>query len=258
MHIFWRETRAHLEVHPHIHTEESSGTLITPDLWMNKCKSPDEQTSSPSSSPKLNDNQQTSPLPLISVAHPSKLLSMPPESSDLKRQQRNKIHRKNKRKMNNVPICTNSTVTNNNLVSDMPQDLRVRHTPISFDRSEPPSSRSDLNSAALAKQKKVFDGLLPPPTILVPYPFLLPIPIPIPIPIPLPISSSLLNRKTNVEQETQTVDEEVTIIKVLNDKSDINEDIDNKIATRPLRKRKRVLEKKTTKVPVKNKRMLLT
>lgn len=256
MHIFWRETRAHLEVHPHIHNEESSGNLITPDLWMNKCKSPDRPTSSPSSSPKLNDHQQTSPLPLITVAHPSKLLSMLPETSDLKRQQRNKIHRRNKRKLNGVPICTNSTSTNsNNNVSDMPQDLRVRHTPISFDGGDPP--RDDNNSATLTNQKRVFDSLLPPPTILVPYPFLLPIPIPIPIPIPLPISSNLFNRKTTIEAGTQTIDEDVTMIKVLNNKSDINEDIDNKCA-RPLRKRKKLLEKKTTKVPVKSKKVLIT
>ncbi|VEN53824.1 unnamed protein product [Callosobruchus maculatus] len=48
MHIFCRETRAHLELHPHLHTEETSstgGNLITPDLWLRNCTSPENNRS---------------------------------------------------------------------------------------------------------------------------------------------------------------------------------------------------------------------
>ncbi|RZC33651.1 sine oculis-binding protein -like, partial [Asbolus verrucosus] len=258
MHIFWRETRAHLEVHPHLHGEESSsGTLITPDLWMNKCKSPDVQTPSPSSSPKLAEPQQTSPLPLITVAHPSKLMSMPQQEPEGKRQ-RSKMQKKSKKKCINLPSCT-STKT---FISEMPQDLRVRHTPTDFEGGRLGDEGAKKTAPQLEQtgeamnHRRFLDSLVPPPTVLVPYPIILPLPIPIPIPIPLPVPSSLLNK--NKEEKCRDMSSQTDEERQTN--SSQNEDVEEnneRVSGRPLRKRKRIVEKKS-KFVIKNKKILST
>ncbi|KAJ3622625.1 hypothetical protein Zmor_004434 [Zophobas morio] len=263
MHIFWRETRAHLEIHPHIHGDESSGTLITPDLWMNKCKSPETQLS-PSSSPKLETRQQTSPLPLITVAHPSKLMSLP-LNDDYKR--RGKVQKKSKKKSLSVPAVSNKSFS-----SEMPQDLRVRHTPTDFESSrlrgdEPKASsvaeadsRLDQQGCSdeAANRRKLLDSLVPPPTILVPYPLILPLPIPIPIPIPVPVPNGVLSKnckddeKKHVDVCVQTEEEEAS-----QRVNEVVEEDNEKANVRPSRKRKRIVEKKS-KFVIKNKKILST
>ncbi|EEZ99201.1 sine oculis-binding protein homolog [Tribolium castaneum] len=268
MHIFWRETRAHLEMHPHVHGEESSsGTLITPDLWMSKCKSPEVQVSSPSSSPKLGENsQQTSPLPLITVAHPSKLMSV--QEAEPKRH-RNKVQKKKKRNVN-LPSCTS---TNKTFSSDMPQDLRIRHTPTDFEANRlnsedanktQPEGASRLSqtqyfcNSEAAAHRKLMDNLVPPPTILVPYPLILPLPLPIPIPIPLPFPKGLLNKVRDDGGKSQDAScqtgEELISSQIVSEKVEDNTGINS---IRPLRKRKRIVEKKS-KFLLKNKKILST
>ncbi|KAJ8951508.1 hypothetical protein NQ318_000204, partial [Aromia moschata] len=212
MHIFCRETRAHLELHPHLPVDEStSGTLITPDLWLKNCRSPERRTPSPStSSPKSSEKPpQTSPLPPHHRHAPLKADS--PES----KRNRLKMHKKTRKRLPSTITCNNFSRSASN---DAPEDLRIRHTPTDFEarvsieenikisqkeklpepvfgpappaetrlptpqyfpsNQEPPSFQPSF--------RKPFDSILPPPTIIVPYPLILPLPIPIPIPIPIP------------------------------------------------------------------------
>ncbi|XP_050308980.1 sine oculis-binding protein homolog [Anthonomus grandis grandis] len=184
MHIFCRETQAHLELHPHIHEGDSSGNLITPDLWMKNCVSPPQTSRSPPKPPPIE------PLHLITVAPPSKLLA-----NDSKRN-RSKHVKRSKR-----GGCS-STITS--LCEDAPQDLRIRQSPPVMPETPPevlsgPSKddatcrveeelKQESSQANLSSQniRAILSSILPPPTTFVPYPVILPLPIPIPIPIPIP------------------------------------------------------------------------
>uniref|UniRef100_A0A182R7F7 Sine oculis-binding protein n=1 Tax=Anopheles funestus TaxID=62324 RepID=A0A182R7F7_ANOFN len=103
MQIFCNETQAHLEMNPHLKEKSSStGSLITPELWMKNCKScsispvSDRSDSvSPVPSIPVRSSPEPSPItlrsptpakkPLISVAPPSKLLSKSLQQSSLSR-----------------------------------------------------------------------------------------------------------------------------------------------------------------------------
>lgn len=222
MHIFCRETRAHLELHPHLPDEPAStGGLITPDLWLKNCKSPDPNSSSPPLSPKLTESlQQTSPLPLITVAHPSKFMVHKRDSPELNKRHRTKVQKKRRRKCSATVTC--SPTMKSPPITEIPQDLRIRHTPPTLDRlpyeDDPrpsvynqnfvhPFQRSyfDIPNGFSAPHPRLLhpqlfspppqlplppqpppqQNLLPPVTILVPYPLIIPLPLPIPIPIPL-------------------------------------------------------------------------
>lgn len=226
MHIFCRETEAHLEIHPHLHGDDHSGAgLITPDLWLKNCKSPDSQASSPPCSPKPSENNvQTSPLPLITVTHPSKLMPQVNQENDVKRNR--KVQKKHRKR---TPIAIPSHRPSVN--ADMPQDLRIRHTPEkTFDASRfPKETAPDVHSFHpndLRSQFFPFNNLfspnprlinphflnqpppakkfpidLPPVTVLVPYPVV--VPLPLPIPIPLPLSDFLPKEKTSKSKQTE-------------------------------------------------------
>ncbi|CAH1969448.1 unnamed protein product [Acanthoscelides obtectus] len=264
MHIFCRETRAHLELHPHLHNESSSstgGNLITPDLWLRNCRSP-ENNRSPSPVQASADNmeefvekpQQTSPLPLIAVTHPSKLMESPEV-----RKNRFKSQKKTRKRL------PSATVTCNNYIkpisNDLPQDLRVRHTPTDFDNkvkdripsAKPESAKPGENCKSTNPPEepktpsffKPFGGILPSPTLLVPYPIIIPLPIPIPIPIPIPLKDP--NKETaEVSLQTEVLDEDATSqteidVVGLDEKED--EEV-KRISTRHVRKRKRLYEPK--------------
>lgn len=197
MQIFCRETRAHLEMHPHItgnNLEASESSLITPDLWMKNCKSPSESKSlspppSPSS-PTIDVVQQSSPIPLITLTHPSKLLATTPEEDNV-RNKRSKIQKRQRKR------CS-STVTTNSKVTDGPQDLRIRHSPI-VDKDDhvyyPETVQQQQQHHQRQEENRLNSNhILPPVTVLVPYPILFPVPLP--IPIPLPITSFLKAEKT--------------------------------------------------------------
>ncbi|KRT84718.1 hypothetical protein AMK59_1393, partial [Oryctes borbonicus] len=232
MHIFCRETRAHLEMHPHLPIDDSGTGLITPELWMRNCKSPESKTPTPPDSPKPQQQAnlpQTSPLPLITVAHPSKLLASNCDSHDGNRRIRSKPQRKRKR-------CS-STVTCPNFVKpqpELPQDLRVRHSPVNCiethqirDSINPPPER--IPNPYFYHQQPSFPpdpriphpafghplpqppppikpaapNVLPPVTVLVPYPIL--VPVPLPVPIPLPLKSFLQAEQTRKPVEIKNV-----------------------------------------------------
>ncbi|KAJ8918926.1 hypothetical protein NQ315_016828 [Exocentrus adspersus] len=251
MHIFCRETRAHLELHPHMHVEDAaSGNLITPDLWMRNCKSPERRTPSPEISPKPPEKPpQTSPLPLISVTHPSKLMALPEPPPQ---RNRVRIQRKARKRLPSTVTC-----------NDSPQDLRVRHTPTPTEEDIPkktpqkepgnervpnPAQYSTTQQSPAASLRKQLDSILPPPTIIVPYPLVLPLPIPIPIPIPIP---GLLKKETaevamQTDAEFLDANEEVVVnhsevdVVSLDEKEEVVEEAEEvKKIGRPLRKRKR-------------------
>ncbi|KXJ84035.1 hypothetical protein RP20_CCG021204 [Aedes albopictus] len=91
MQIFCNETQAHLDMNPHLKEKcASTGSLITPDLWLKNCKSRSVSPASDRSesvspapsipmhpSPEPSPSMQSPPAkkPMISVAPASKLLS---------------------------------------------------------------------------------------------------------------------------------------------------------------------------------------
>lgn len=285
MHIFCRETTAHLELHPHLSTEESSsGTLITPDLWMKNCKSPEVRSPSPTESSKSFDKPvQLLPLPLVSVTHPSKLIDLGET-----RRNRLKIHKKSKRRLPATVTCTFIKSP----LSDMPQDLRVRHSPIEIESNSkfphsidtnsqndkpddlskplvPPVAGKEATSSNIPNQvnmeeqqatvRNIFEKLLPPPTILYPYPIFLPVPIPIPIPIPITKKTDSPVVTKDVCVQTETKNEQIKIEATEEDTNNYDVDkltIDNKkeviIVGRSLRKRKKISEVRSS---IKSKRL---
>lgn len=271
MHIFCRETTAHLELHPHLHVEESSsGNLITPDLWMRNCKSPEGRSPSPVISPKSFEKPvELLPLPLISVAHPSKLI-------DLAETKRNRL-KSNKKSKRRLPATVTFNRYEKSPTCDMPQDLRVRHSPVDsestckfspnietnlkkdrpddFSKSScteaVPPKNSPLEQSNLEQDtmKNVLEKLLPPPTILYPYPIFLPVPIPIPIPIPIPTKNIELAKETKdgiVQTESVNIEIETKIKERLENNSDVRTVTEEVIGVtrvgRPLRKRKKICE----------------
>ncbi|EAT35987.1 AAEL011893-PA [Aedes aegypti] len=89
MQIFCNETQAHLDMNPHLKEKSAStGSLITPDLWLKNCKSrsmspASDRSESVSPTPSMHQSPEPSPTmrsppskkPMISVAPASKLLS---------------------------------------------------------------------------------------------------------------------------------------------------------------------------------------
>lgn len=215
MHIFCRETRAHLEMHPHLPVDDSGSGLITPELWMKNCKSPESKSPSPQASPKgahQNDRPQTSPLPLITVAHPSKLMAS--DLNDANRRIRGRNQRKQRKRCPSTVTCSNLKVQ-----PDLPQDLRIRHSPPNcvennhrekevihphperipnpyfYHQQQPPfppdpriphpSCLNQFQQVPAPQKPPAPPNVLPPVTVLVPYPVMVPVPLPIPIPLPL-------------------------------------------------------------------------
>ncbi|KAL1505185.1 hypothetical protein ABEB36_004806 [Hypothenemus hampei] len=203
MHIFCRETKAHLELHPHLYgvadsssSSSSAMGLITPDLWLKNCTSPKPMQLSP---------VQSEPLQLISVASPSKLLAAADDSSG-----KSKIHRSKSKKLKKMTIypatITKSSIMNN----DIPQDLRVKQV-IEPDGVPPPVVSSE--PMTLDSMRNILGNILPSPTTFVPYPVILPLPIPIPVPIPIPkIFKSNTGKDLIVLQDNSTQTNEITSI----------------------------------------------
>lgn len=90
MHIFCRETQAHLDLNPHLVNASSTSNLITPELWLKNCKS---RSASPASERSGSPNHENvppkpatekaelpktqgkkSPMPLITIAPTAKLM----------------------------------------------------------------------------------------------------------------------------------------------------------------------------------------
>lgn len=252
MHIFCRETKAHLELHPHLHgtlnDPAPSGALITPDLWLRNCTSPTPPTVL--TPPAI--TRTVSPAPLISVAPSSKLLT------------------KNRcRNLKRMKKGCSSTVTSNLGANDIPQDLRVRPTPVKDElpsieestiqvktnlKDEPEANQEQPNGRLTPTNiKTILGNILPPPTTFVPYPVILPLPVPIPIPIPIPKmfkshdGKDLVELKDNSTQTYQIESEDETEgHENISNNNNVTEEVGKTPVTeckRLLRKRKRITPK---------------
>lgn len=118
-------------MHPHIAPDSAcENGLITPDLWLRNCKSPepyerDDSSPLPFDSAKIGDrNIQTSPLPLITVTPSSKLMPQAAEPCPLNLHNGSRSKSVIKNKKNRTSNSGNRQLSPSN---DLPQDLRVRH-----------------------------------------------------------------------------------------------------------------------------------
>ncbi|XP_059057577.1 sine oculis-binding protein homolog [Achroia grisella] len=150
MHIFCRETQAHLELNPHLVNASSSSNLITPELWLKNCRSrsaspisersgsptPDgvsaKQTNSEKPETQKAQNRK-SPLPLITIAPTAKLMKpkLPSEertsiqkSPEIKKDARsNKMNLRKRRTSKCSATITSQTVKRTS--TPKAQDLRI-------------------------------------------------------------------------------------------------------------------------------------
>lgn len=178
MHIFCRETQAHLDLNPHLVNASSSSNLITPDLWLKNCKSrsvspTSEQSNSPSTERNQNSekietstSQRKSPLPLITIAPPAKLMNpKPPEerpiqkSPETKKDMRNtKMNLRKRRASKCSATVTSQTVRHNS--TPKAQDIKMRSP--SVDASSPASSITVGNNV-LHSPPNTMNHPIPPP-----------------------------------------------------------------------------------------------
>lgn len=178
MHIFCRETQAHLDLNPHLVNASSSSNLITPDLWLKNCKSRSvSPTSERSASPctdknPINDkietttSQRKSPKPLITIAPPAKLMNpKPPEerpiqkSPETKKDMRNtKINLRKRRASKCSATVTSQTVRHNS--TPKAQDIKMRSP--SIDASSPSSSITVGNNVLHSPPNNMSHPIPPP------------------------------------------------------------------------------------------------
>ncbi|XP_065224584.1 sine oculis-binding protein homolog isoform X2 [Planococcus citri] len=111
-----------------------------------------------------------------------------------------------------APVVGRSSLANSQIppllpITRPPQIINQNPQPVS---QPPPPPQVLPVAAANAAQNSAPKSILPPPTVLVPYPIVLPIPIPIPIPIPLPIflndAKKTTDDKTRDEEEQEAVE----------------------------------------------------
>lgn len=214
MNIFCKETRAQLELHPHLQnttllpenlckTLEPNLPLITPDLWLRDCHSPPPP-------PLLPSSPQRSCSPL----QPPR----PPTVSQLRVS--NKLFDRQTRKRKRTSAIEDTAATALPPPSSLPSYSQFPpHTPVycntspsthcrspAFTQSQPPNNKPTNDPQPPPPPPPLYPlnmppSLLPPPMILVPYPILLPIPIPIPIPIPLPFLQKDCNNTSNENEK---------------------------------------------------------
>lgn len=143
MHIFCRETQAHLDLNPHLVNASSSSNLITPELWLKNCKSrsasPTETERSGSPNPETKTSQdkeqpktQKSPLPLITVAPTAKLMKPkrsedPPiqKSPESRKENRNKMNLRKRRTSKCSATVTSQSHARQRTSTPKAQDLRM-------------------------------------------------------------------------------------------------------------------------------------
>uniref|UniRef100_A0A1B0CMA1 Uncharacterized protein n=1 Tax=Lutzomyia longipalpis TaxID=7200 RepID=A0A1B0CMA1_LUTLO len=143
MQIFCKETQAHLDMNPHLKEKgASSGSLITPELWLKNCRSR-------SASPTSDRSHSGSPIsvgtpsissvtstvrPVITLAPPSKLLSNPLHLAGPVRAPNKGLKKKRTSRIQSMTTNNNSVqmLNNNSTPSQKPctmttsaQDLRL-------------------------------------------------------------------------------------------------------------------------------------
>lgn len=143
MHIFCRETQAHLDLNPHMVNSASSSNLITPELWLKNCKSrsaspASENSGSPNPESTKQDTEKTeppktqkSPLPLITIAPTAKLMKQkrtseetPLQKSPETKNTRNKMNLRKRRTSKCSATVTSQTVRQRTSTPKA-QDLRM-------------------------------------------------------------------------------------------------------------------------------------
>ncbi|CAH2084485.1 unnamed protein product [Euphydryas editha] len=175
MHIFCRETQAHLDLNPHLVNASSSSNLITPELWLKNCKSrsvspASERSISPNTEKKQNEkdpppNQRKSPLPLITIAPPAKLMNKPLEercvqkSPEGKKDTRTKMKLRKRRTSKCSATVTSQTVRQH---SSTPKAQDMRMCSPSIDGSSPSSSVT-VNNSAIHSPPSTMNQQIPPP-----------------------------------------------------------------------------------------------
>lgn len=140
MHIFCRETQAHLDLNPHLVNASSSSNLITPDLWLKNCKSRSasptetERSASPNTETKTSPppKAQKSPLPLITIAPTAKLMKQkrtsedpPIQKSPESKTSRNKMNLRKRRTSKCSATVTSQSQTRQRTSTPKAQDLRM-------------------------------------------------------------------------------------------------------------------------------------
>lgn len=153
MHIFCRETQAHLDLNPHLVSSSSTSNLITPELWLKNCRSRStspnsERSKSPTEPTKHQEKEapktQKSPLPLITIAPTVKLMKQkllseePPlrKSPEAKKDVRNKMNLR-KRRTSKCSATVTSQSVRQRTTTPKAQDLRIcspseRSSPVSL------------------------------------------------------------------------------------------------------------------------------
>ncbi|KAL0830801.1 hypothetical protein ABMA28_002919 [Loxostege sticticalis] len=183
MHIFCRETQAHLDLNPHLVNASSSSNLITPELWLKNCKSRSASpTSERSGSPPHDNTQKTnpekaetqkahgkkSPLPVITIAPTAKLMKPKGPSEErttiLKSPETKKDSRSNKmnlrkRRTSKCSATVTSQTVRQRTSTPKAQDLRLCSP--SVDGSSPTSTAG--NSAIHSPPHPINPHAVPPP-----------------------------------------------------------------------------------------------
>ncbi|KAL4709561.1 hypothetical protein ACJJTC_007292 [Scirpophaga incertulas] len=179
MHIFCRETQAHLDLNPHLVSAASTSNLITPELWLRNCKSRSASPNSETSGSPTRDiiaktvNEKTeqpkasrkSPLPLITVAPPSKLMKPKPlseertqKSPESKKDLRSNKMNLRKRRSSKCSATVTSQTARQRTVTPKAQDLRMCSP--SIDGSSPASTAG--NSAIHSPPHQINPHNVPP------------------------------------------------------------------------------------------------
>ncbi|CAH0399904.1 unnamed protein product [Chilo suppressalis] len=181
MHIFCRETQAHLDLNPHLVNASSSSNLITPELWLKNCKSrstsptsersgsPPHEGTAKTNSEKIEAPKSTtkSPLPLITIAPTSKLMKPkgPSEerttvqkSPETKKETRTNKMNLRKRRTSKCSATVTSQTARQRTATPKAQDLRICSP--SVDGSSPASI---VNGAIHSPPHPVNPHAVPPP-----------------------------------------------------------------------------------------------
>ncbi|CAH4033936.1 sine oculis-binding protein homolog [Pieris brassicae] len=164
MHIFCRETQAHLDLNPHLVSSSSTSNLITPDLWLKNCRSRSvsplsERSVSPNTEPKQTNEKTSesschrkSPMPLITIAPTAKLMNpksidektFTQKSPETKKEIRQTKMNLRKRRASKCTSTVTSQTMRHHTTTPKAQDLRMCSP--SIDGSSPTSSVTVGNS----------------------------------------------------------------------------------------------------------------
>lgn len=177
MHIFCRETQAHLDLNPHLVNASSTSNLITPDLWLKNCKSrstsptseksgspnPENMTvSKPTEKTESAKPQRKSPLPLITIAPTAKLMKPKgceekTKSPETKKDLRNTKMNLRKRRSSKCSATVTSQSMRQHATTPKAQDLRM------CSPSDGSSPASIAGSSAIHSPPQPLTHPIPPP-----------------------------------------------------------------------------------------------